>query len=61
MLIEESEDTGPYGAKGIGENATVPTAPAILNAIADAIGVRFTTMPVTPEKVLEALAAKSNA
>ena len=58
VLIEEPEDTGPYGAKGIGENATVPTAPAILNAIADAIGVRFTAMPVTPEKVLEALAAK---
>ena len=59
VLIEEPEDTGPYGAKGIGENATVPTAPAILNAIADAIGVRFTAMPVTPEKVLEALAAKN--
>jgi CO/xanthine dehydrogenase Mo-binding subunit len=56
--IEVPEDTGPYGAKGIAELAPLPTAPAIINAIEDAIGIRFTSLPVTPEKVLEALAEK---
>lgn len=55
ILVEVPEANGPFGAKGIGENATVPTAPAILNAIEDAIGIRFTAMPVTPERVIEAL------
>lgn len=55
--IEVPDPTGPLGAKGMGELATVPVAPAILDAIEDAIGVRFTTMPVTPERVLEALDA----
>jgi len=49
------EASGPFGAKGAGENTTVPTAPAILNAIEDAINVRFTSTPVTPERVIEAL------
>ena len=53
------EASGPFGAKGAAENATIPTAPAILDAISDAINVRFTTMPVTPEKVISTLANKS--
>ena len=53
--VETLEASGPFGAKGMAENATVPTAPAILDAIEDAIGVRFTEMPVTPEQVLRAL------
>jgi CO/xanthine dehydrogenase Mo-binding subunit len=57
--IELPEETGPFGAKGAAENATLPTAPAILDAIADAIGIRFTTLPVTPERVLEALAGEA--
>jgi CO/xanthine dehydrogenase Mo-binding subunit len=56
--IEIPEETGPFGAKGIAELAPLPTAPAIINAIEDAIGIRFTTLPVTPEKILEALANK---
>lgn len=55
--VEVPEETGPFGAKGAGENATLPTAPAIVNAIADAIGVRFVSLPVTPEEVLSALEA----
>jgi CO/xanthine dehydrogenase Mo-binding subunit len=57
--VEVLEASGPYGAKGAAENATIPTAPAILDAIADAIDVRFTAMPVTPEKVISTLADKT--
>jgi CO/xanthine dehydrogenase Mo-binding subunit len=56
--VEEPEETGPFGARSVAEVVTTPTAPAILNAIYDAIGVRFTEMPVTPEKIVEGLAGK---
>ncbi|SHH13601.1 molybdopterin cofactor-binding domain-containing protein [Pollutimonas bauzanensis] len=56
--VEAEEETGPYGAKCVGEPALVPTAPAILNAIYDAVGVRITSLPATPEKVLEAIHEK---
>lgn len=54
-LIENPDPLGPFGAKGIGEPATVPTAPAIINAIYDAVGVRIRELPVTPQKILNAL------
>ena len=57
-VIETPDDDGPFGAKGIGEPGCVPTAPAIANAIYDAVGVRITTLPITPEKVLAALMEK---
>ena len=52
------EPTGPFGAKGIGEAALNPTAAALVNAVYDAIGIRFKEIPVTPEKVLQALKEK---
>jgi xanthine dehydrogenase molybdenum-binding subunit len=55
VIIEQMEPTGPFGAKGIGEPACVPSAPAIANAVYDAIGVRIKSLPITPEKVLAAL------
>jgi len=55
VVIEPVDKDGPYGAKGIGEPGLVPTAPAIANAIYDAIGVRITDLPITPEKILTAL------
>jgi len=58
FFVEEAEETGPYGAKGLGEPAMIPTAPAIINAIYDAIGVRIYDLPATCEKVL--LAIKKN-
>lgn len=58
ILLEDPEPTGPYGAIGIGEPPTVATAPAILNAIYDAVGVRITSLPATPEKILAALKSK---
>lgn len=53
--VETAEDTGPYGAKCVGEPSLVATAPAILNAIYNAVGVRIKSLPATPEKVLEAI------
>ena len=60
-FIETDDPSGPFGAKGVGEPALVPTAPAIANAIHDAVGVRITSLPITPEKVLAALRAKQAA
>jgi aldehyde oxidoreductase len=57
LLIEDGEPLGPYGAKGIGEPALIPTAPAILNAIYDATGVRLRHVPATPDRVRAALLA----
>lgn len=58
IIIEEPEATGPYGAKGIGEPVLVAVAPAILNAIYNAVGVRMKEIPVTPERLLKALKVK---
>ncbi|WP_330577758.1 xanthine dehydrogenase family protein molybdopterin-binding subunit [Alkaliphilus serpentinus] len=55
IIVEDPESTGPFGAKGIGEPVMIAAAPAILNAIYDAVGVRLTEIPVTPEKLLKAL------
>ncbi|MGB9725378.1 MAG: xanthine dehydrogenase family protein molybdopterin-binding subunit [Fervidicoccaceae archaeon] len=49
------EPTGPYGAKGLGEAALNPVAGAVANAIYNAVGVRFYTLPITPERILEAI------
>jgi xanthine dehydrogenase molybdenum-binding subunit len=57
-VLETHDKDGPYGAKGIGEPGCVPTAPAIANAIYDAVGVRIKDLPITPEKVLAALKEK---
>jgi xanthine dehydrogenase molybdenum-binding subunit len=58
VFIETADGFGPFGAKGIGEPGLVPTAPAIANAVYDAVGVRIRDLPITPEKVLAALRAK---
>jgi aldehyde oxidoreductase len=55
LLVEDGEPLGPFGAKGIGEPALVPTAPAIFNAIYDATGVRLRRAPATPDRVWAAL------
>ncbi|MBN1773290.1 MAG: molybdopterin-dependent oxidoreductase [Deltaproteobacteria bacterium] len=54
-FVEPDEPAGPFGAKGVGESGLVPTAPAIANAIHDAVGVRLYDLPLRPERVLEAL------
>jgi xanthine dehydrogenase molybdenum-binding subunit len=60
LLIETIDSGGPYGAKGISEGAAIPIAPAIANAIYDAIGIRLNSIPITPEKVLQATSTLSN-
>jgi CO/xanthine dehydrogenase Mo-binding subunit/aerobic-type carbon monoxide dehydrogenase small subunit (CoxS/CutS family) len=59
-IIEEPDAHGPYGAKGLGEHVLIPTAPAILNAIKDASGVRLTQVPATPSRVRAAIKDKNN-
>ena len=54
-LLEIPEPFGPFGAVGIGEPSMMGTAPAIANAVSDAIGVRMTEIPLTPERVLAAI------
>jgi CO/xanthine dehydrogenase Mo-binding subunit len=58
IIIEDPDPIGPLGVKGVGEPAMVPTIPAIMNAIYDAVGVRITALPATPEKVLMAIREK---
>ena len=55
ILIEDPSPIGPFGAKGIGEQAVIPTAPAILNALHDAIGIRLRRIPATPDRVRAAI------
>jgi len=57
-IVPNFDPSGPFGAKGVGEPTSVPTAAAILNAICDAVGVRITTLPATPDKVLAAIQEK---
>jgi len=55
IIVEDRASEGPYGAKGIGEIPLIPTAPAIVNAIYNATGVRLYSLPATPKRVLDAL------
>ncbi|MEX1206046.1 MAG: molybdopterin cofactor-binding domain-containing protein, partial [Dongiaceae bacterium] len=57
IIVESAEPLGPYGAKGIGEPALIPTAPAILAAIHHATGARLRRLPATPDRVRAAILA----
>jgi 4-hydroxybenzoyl-CoA reductase subunit alpha len=56
IIVESNEPHGPYGAKEVGEGAIMPVIPSILNAIYDATGVRIEELPVTPERLIAAIA-----
>jgi CO/xanthine dehydrogenase Mo-binding subunit len=60
VIVEKPEKSGPYGAKGVGEAPTVPVTPAVANAIHDAVGLRFTRLPITPEEIAGRLAGESD-
>jgi CO/xanthine dehydrogenase Mo-binding subunit len=55
VVVEAAQNSGPFGAKGVGESASFGVSPAIANAIEDAVGVRLTALPLTPETVFRAL------
>jgi xanthine dehydrogenase molybdenum-binding subunit len=57
VIVETDDPEGPFGAKGVGEMGTNPTAAAVVNAVYDAVGVWITGLPITGEKVLRALTA----
>jgi len=58
IIVEDREPSGPFGAKGVGEPALIPTAPAVVNAVSDALGERVYRLPATPERVREAAMKK---
>ena len=60
IIVEDPEPTGPWGAKGIGEPALIPTLPAIFGGIHQATGVRLTTAPATPDRVRKAILDAGN-
>ena len=59
ILVEEADPLGPFGAKGVGEPGLVPTAPAIANAVYDAVGIRIVDLPLHQTKILKALRSRS--
>ena len=61
LIVEEADDEGPFGARGVGEPPILAMAPAIANAIYDAIGVRLTSLPITAEKIRQALREQQGA
>ncbi len=61
IIVETDDPGGPFGAKGVGEMGGTPTAAAIANAIYDAVGVRLTELPMTPERVLRAMMRRGEA
>jgi len=60
IILESGDGVGPFGAKGVGEPSLCSVAPAIANAVYDAVGVRIYDLPITPEKVLKAIQEKKN-
>ena len=58
LLVEVPSELGPFGARGVGEPPVVPVAAAIADAVRDAVGVRMTQLPMTPERVFASLRDK---
>jgi len=58
IIVEKPSPAGPFGARGVGEPPIVPAPAAIANAIEDAIGIRLTELPLTPERIALAIAAR---
>jgi CO/xanthine dehydrogenase Mo-binding subunit len=54
------QHSGPFGAKGVGETGTFGVSPAVANAIHDAVGVRLTQLPITPEAIYRAIRVGAN-
>ncbi len=59
VLVEDPDPNCPFGAKEVGQGPLLPVMPAVANAIFDALGIRIDELPITPDKVLKALARKA--
>jgi len=59
-LIEHPDPAGPFGAKEVGQGPLLPVMPAVANAVYDAVGVRIDEVPITPDKIVRALAARAS-
>jgi CO/xanthine dehydrogenase Mo-binding subunit len=59
-IIQSAAGSGPYNSMSIGETSLIPTAAAIANAVEDAVGARITSLPITAEKVLNAIRGRSD-
>jgi CO/xanthine dehydrogenase Mo-binding subunit len=59
IVVEVPHESGPFGAKGAGETGALTVAPAIANAIFEAVGARIRDLPLTPERIFRAMAEKS--
>jgi carbon-monoxide dehydrogenase large subunit len=57
-FVETAQKDGPYGARGVGEHTMIPTPAAVANALRDALGVEIHRMPITAERVLQAIENK---
>ena len=57
IIVETPQHDGPFGARGVGEHTMIPVAPAVANAIEDALGIRFKSMPITAERIAMAIKA----
>ena len=55
LLVEKGEPTGPFGAKAVGEIATIPVAAAVVNAVNHALGTSLSDLPLTPDRIIAAL------
>jgi CO/xanthine dehydrogenase Mo-binding subunit len=58
-FVESRQNSGPFGAKGTGESSTIALSPAIGNAVADAIGIHLTDLPLTPESIYRAIQSRN--
>jgi CO/xanthine dehydrogenase Mo-binding subunit len=59
IVVEVPHPDGPFGAKGVGESGLLAVSPAVANAVEAAVGVRIRDLPITPEKILRALANRA--
>jgi CO/xanthine dehydrogenase Mo-binding subunit len=55
FFVGKPDPSGPFGAKGLGEHGCIPTAAAVANAVSDAVGIRINELPLTPDKIVDAL------
>ena len=60
IIVEVAQPDGPFGARGIAEHTMIPVMPAVANAVENALGVRIKEVPITPEKIINALKEKTN-